>query len=401
MIRDPRGQGRRLLLSQIRKSGKIARVDLARNTGISQATVTAITAELIREGLIEETERVMDGRDVRRGRPRVDLKLRGDSHRVAGIKVADSSLSVVVLDFEGRLLAEHLVQIDRRAYGTAEIVSQVQRALSEAAGIAGLRASDISGVGIGLAGFMDADNGIAHWSPSLTDRNVPLRDILQESLNIPVFLDNDVNLVAMAELYFGQGRNIDDFIVVTIESGVGAGIVIGGQLYRGARGYGGEFGHVKVQLDGALCRCGQRGCLEAYVADYALLREASVSTRFVETEQNAQRIHKLIDAARNGDATARTIIERAGRMFALGLANLVNMFDPELIIMSGERMQFDFLYAEEVMDSIAEQTVHSDMRPPEVVIHKWGDMMWAKGAAAFAIDGVAELAMEGMDGNAA
>ena len=169
--------------------------------------------------------------------------------------------------------------------------------------------------------------------------------------------------------------------------------MINGQIYRGTRGCGAEFGHTKVQLEGALCRCGQRGCLEAYVADYALVREAA-SIGFLDLDQPIENhVSRLLTAAKDGDPTAKTIVDRAGRMFALGLANLVNVFDPQLIILAGEQMQFDHLYAQDVLESIKNSIVQVDQSPPEVVIHRWDDLMWAKGAAGYALEGVEEAAV--------
>jgi predicted NBD/HSP70 family sugar kinase len=192
----------------------------------------------------------------------------------------------------------------------------------------------------------------------------------------------------------GQGHR--DFIVVTIESGVGMGIVINDELYRGTRGCGAEFGHTKVQLEGALCRCGQRGCLEAYVADYALMREAMIATG----EMSERKVEEILDAAKQGDTVSASIVERAGRWFAMGLANLVNIFDPELIILAGEQMQSSHLYAEEVIATMRRSIVQIDKAPPEVVIHKWGNLMWARGAAAYALESVSEAALQEMADNA-
>ncbi|MHC0054744.1 ROK family protein [Actibacterium sp. D379-3] len=400
MVTDQRDAGRRLVFSAIRKAGRIARVDLARGTGISPATVTSITAELIRQGLIEETGPSLDV-DLRRGRPRVDLKVRGAARIVAGMKLSHSAITVALIDFEGGQIGESKLALDRSRHSAAALVPLFRRALEMAVEGAQLALNDLSGVGIGVAGTVDAEQGVIYWSPAMSDRNVPLRDMMTADLGLPVFVDNDANLVAMAELYFGYGRGVSDFIVLTIESGVGMGIVINNDIYRGARGCGAEFGHTKVQLDGALCRCGQRGCLEAYVADYALLREAATTTSFADLRTSQQQLQALVDAARAGDETAQSIFERAGRMFAMGLANIVNIFDPQLIILSGERMQFDYLYAEQVLESIRKSIVQIDMPAPEVRIHKWGDLMWAKGAAAYAIDGVAEIALQGIAGNAA
>lgn len=398
---DQRDAGRRLVFSTIRKDGPIARVDLARATGISPATVTAITAELIREGLIEEGGPRQERTDLRRGRPRVDLRVRGAARLVAGMKISHQAVTVAVLDFAGLQIGDAEVTLQQEKYQADDLAEVLRDALTQAAAAAGIGLGDLSGVGIGISGVVDAGRGFVYWSASLAERNVALRDIIARRIDLPIFLDNDANLIAIAEQLFGEGRGVRDFIVVTIESGVGMGIVIGDELYRGTRGCGAEFGHTKVHLDGALCRCGQRGCLEAYVADYALLREAAVSTDFSDARTAAAKMQALDKAARDGDETARLILRRAGRMFALGLANIANVFDPELIILSGERMQYDHLYTDEVIDYFRKSIVQIDTPPPEVRIHKWGDLMWAKGAAAYAIDGVADIALREISENAA
>ena len=207
---------------------------------------------------------------------------------------------------------------------------------------------------------------------------------------LPVFLDNDANLVAIAEQRFGLGRNARNFIVVSVEQGVGMGIVIDGKLYRGNHGCGAELGHTKVQLDGALCRCGQRGCLEAYIGDYALLREASTSLELPASATSEEQMEQLLAKVKSGDVVAKTIVRRAGRMFAVGLANVVNIFAPELIILSGERMQHNYLFNEEMINEMKKSIVQTGGPPPEVAVHEWGDQMWAMGAAAFAIDGITD-----------
>lgn len=396
-----REYGRRRLLNQIRGSGPVPRIELSDLTGISRATVTTITAELLQSGLIEEVPRSQDDTDARRGRPRVDLKICGSARLVAGVKISNRQLSLVLLDFEGTQLGELETEIEKPVHAPDELANILTDAVEQLAQHAGYQLSDISGVGLGIAGVVKADKGFIYWSPSLSERNVEFGRILGQRLGRPAFVDNDANLVAVAEKNFGLGRSHSDFIVVTIESGVGMGLIINGDLYRGTQGCGAEFGHTKVHLDGALCRCGQRGCLEAYVADYALLREAQTMPGAQTDDGANQQIEALLSAARGGDATAKRIVERAGRVFALGLANLVNIFDPELIILAGEQMQFDHLYAETVIQEMRKSIVQVDKSPPEVVIHKWGNLMWAHGAAAYALDNVSDLALEELGENAA
>ncbi len=391
MVGQQRTYGRRTLLAAIREQSPIARIDLAEQTGISRATVTTVTAELMRAGLIVEVAAESD--NMGRGRPRVDLKIDGSCHLIAGIKVATRSLSLVLIDFEGKQQTEVDFPTSAEVFEPTDLAQTLRDGLDTLMAQVGKTISDLSGVGIGLAGIVDVENGFVHWSPSLSTRNVSLQSTIEDTLGVPVFLDNDANLVAMAEKRFGVGRTAKDFIVVTIENGVGMGIVINNEIYRGTRGCGAEFGHTKVHLDGALCRCGQRGCLEAYVADYALLREAQLLAGSGVVGTPDQQIEALLQKAQKGDPIASNIVNRAGRMFAMGLANIVNIFDPQLIILAGERMQFDHLYAEEVLENIKTSIVQVDQPPPDVVIHSWDDLMWAKGAAAYALSGVEEAAV--------
>ncbi|MEP5631602.1 MAG: ROK family protein [Tateyamaria sp.] len=390
-------ESRRLLLREISQNGPLPRIDLAERTGISRATVTSVTAELLRGGLIEEVPRDSRGDESARGRPRIDLKVVGRAHLIAGLKVADRRISMVLMDFEGRDVAnaDHMMPTNRlSAQALAEEIAIGLNALADKAGYA---LSEVSGVGVGLAGVVDVGDGIVYWSPSLDQRNVALGDVLGERLGIPAYVDNDANLVALAELTFGIGKDHSDFIVITIESGVGMGMVLGGRLYRGARGCGAEFGHTKVQLDGALCRCGQRGCLEAYASDYALVREAASVGTVTQTESTADAIMTVLAAAKAGDQTARTVLERAGKMFAMGLANLVNIFDPELVILAGPQMSFDHVYSDAVIEQMRKSIVEIDKPAPDVVVHRWDTLMWARGAAAYALEFVQDTAVEALD----
>lgn len=396
-MQDQRESGRQQVLETIRQSERIARIDIAKRTEISPATVTTITSELLSAGLIEELQPAIVPGAAKRGRPRVALQVRANAFLVAGMKVADQQISVVLLDFVGETVAEHSQTIEkgrRSAEGLAEMVRDVLRT---ACTRAGRQISDVAGLGLGLAGLIDADRNYVYWSPNLDTRNVELGKVLAQVLEMPVFLDNDANLVAKAEQHFGEGRGETDFIVVTIEQGVGMGIVLENKIYRGERGCGAELGHTKVQLDGAMCRCGQRGCLEAYVGDYALLREASVHGQWMPQDSVAS----LYDHAKAGDRTAHSIFERAGKMLAMGLSNVINVFDPKLVILAGEQASLDFFEGERLLQWVRESVVHVDAPLPEIRVHRWGDLMWAKGAAAYAIEAVTVLKIKDLSRDAA
>lgn len=360
---DPRSMGRLRVIETIRTAGQIARIDIARHTGLSPATVTTITSDLLQAGLI--TPITTDDRPagMKRGRPREALKLRGAAMLIAGMKVAKDAITVLLVDFEGTEIGSHEYVLPQMQFSGTELCDQIIAAVSAACDAHGLGMEYLSGIAIGLAGQINGSTGFVHWSSSLIRRNVDLGVMLSERVPCPVFIENDANLVAKAEQLFGNGRGVRNFLVVTIEYGLGLGMVIDGQLYRGARGCGGEFGHTKVESDGALCQCGQRGCLEAYAGAYALT---------------------------NADPAQH---EKARRLFAMGLANLVNVFDPELLILASKDGQAHPLCANAVLADVDRLVVQVDVPMPHICVHGWGDLLWAKGAAAYGIEQAAALAV--------
>ncbi len=382
---------RQQIFERVRAAGFMPRVQVAKELSVSPATVTTLTSELIDAGLLEEVSLPRES-DIGRGRPAVALGVRADAHFVAGIKLSDREHTAVVVDFAGNLVADIALPRHPGAADLPVLVEATDTLIKQVCARAGIVAARLSAVGLGVPGFVDSTRGVVHWSPILAERHVPLAAAVAARLHLPIHIDNDANLVTLAELWFGAGRTLSDFAVVTIEHGVGMGFVLNHRIYRGAQGLGMELGHTKVQLDGALCRCGQRGCLEAYVADYALAREATIALNWGAREAQSVTIllESLYDHAKAGNAAARSIFHRAGRYLALGLANVVNLFDPELIILSGDRMRYDYLYAGETLAEIKALALNTGRPAPRIEIHAWGDLLWAHGAAALALSEVTE-----------
>ena len=382
---------RQQIFERVRAAGMIPRVQVAKELGVSPASVTTITSELIDSGLIEEVTTARDAETVR-GRPAVALGVRAGAHRVAGMKISDREHTAVIVDFAGNLIADEAVPSRPGPMTLKELLSAIETLLDRVCAKAALSRADLSAVGIGVPGFVDSLEGQVLWSSILNERGVQLASVAAQRLGLPVWIDNDANLVALAELWFGAGRSLSDFAVVTIEHGVGMGLVLNHRIYRGSQRLGMELGHTKVQLDGALCRCGQRGCLEAYVADYALAREATTALNWSHKDGQSIGVllESLYDHAKAGNATARSIFRRAGRYLAVGLSNVVNLFDPALIVLSGERMRYDYLYAAETLAEMDNLMINTGRPRTPIEIHAWGDLLWAHGAAALALSAVSE-----------
>lgn len=369
----------------VRANGRAARADITRALNISAGSVTSLTAELIGANLLREVEGTP--REQTRGRPPVALEVVPEAAHVIGIKLSYKRHTAVLTDFAGNVVAD-------AALATADVARSLPQMLKEIATLIDklLRKGQIGkehvqAVGIGMPGIIDHLTGVVRWSSLLQHRDADLRSAFSAQFHMPLYLDNDANVLTLAELWFGAGRAMTDFAVVTIENGVGMGLVLNNRLYRGAHGMGLELGHTKVQLDGALCRCGQRGCLEAYLADYALTREAAIALdhAFDATQSRQELLDVLFEKAKAGHESAQTIFRRAGRYLSVGLANVVQLFDPALIILSGERMQYDYLYADEVLAEMQKLTLSGGRKSCEVAIHAWGDLVWARGASALAL----------------
>jgi predicted NBD/HSP70 family sugar kinase len=379
---------RQQVFEHVRANGQAARADITRALQISAGSATTLVADLIASGLLREvaTDPRAPARDVGRGRPRVALEVVGEAAFVIGIKLEFKRHSAVLCDFAGQVVGAVSVPASERRRSTDDLLDEVTSLIDKVVAESGRSAQDIRAVGLGLPGIVDADSGLVRWSSLLHDGNVDLVSAFASRFHAPLFTDNDTNMLTLAELWFGGGRQKADFAVVTIENGVGMGLVVNNQLYRGTHGMGLELGHTKVHLDGALCRCGQRGCLEAYLGDYAISREAATALDVEETGPRGQDavLHHLHDAAKIGHAGARAVFQRAGRYLAVGLSNIIQLFDPPLIILSGKLTQSDY-YSDEVLAEMEKLTLSDGRRRCTVELRHWDDLEWARGAAVPAL----------------
>ncbi|MCP4686964.1 MAG: ROK family transcriptional regulator [Desulfobacterales bacterium] len=380
-----RAMNRAAILDAIRTAGMISRGDLAQATGFSRASVTGLTADLIKEKLIIEKK----AGDYQGGRRPMLLSLNPDGAYVVGVNMTIAEISVVIINFEARVLASHDLPLDSGARTVEEIADHIVRAVQACMWEASFSKDQISGVGLGIPGLVNTGGGVIRFLPNLGWENVNLRDLVREKLQHPVFIDNSSNTLAIAEQWFGQGRGVDNFLVITIENGVGLGCVINGRPYRGWEGVAGEFGHLTIDASGPPCRCGKTGCVEAYAGNISILRDARKSAReggWRPADPDNVTYDDVLEAARGGVGELQEIFALAGRMLGVGVSHLITLYNPEKIIITGKGVRAREMLFDPMNESLRDLFPARFGRPStEIVIQPWNKADWARGAGSLVL----------------
>lgn len=373
------------VIDLVRRDGPIARVEIAQRTELSPATISAITGALIEEGLIDVLR--VEQTETGRGRPRVLLSLNGSAYTVVGVKLSAHRIGIAVTDARCEPLGSLVLPVRIARQSPSVIADLVEDGVRQCVADAGLSVDSIDGVGVGLPGVIDGINGMSLWSPILGPAPVPFAEEMERRLGARTLIENDANLVTLAEHWFGFGRGLSNFAVVTFENTVGMGILIDGRLHRGAHGTGPEFGHVKFDPNGPPCRCGQRGCIDAYASDAGIL-QAAIAAGCIEANGEASvnaLVAKAAERALAGDNALTTIFARAGEVLGVGIANLINILNPPRIIVSGEGLRAGDLIRQPMLDAIEANVLPKLREASEIIFHPWGDEMWARGAASIVL----------------
>jgi predicted NBD/HSP70 family sugar kinase len=373
------------ILEIIRTVGMISRVDLARTSGLSQPLITGLTADLIKEGLIIEKQ---SGKYEGGRRPML-LALNPEGAFVVGVNLSISEISVVIVNFEGTVVASRTQPLAPTHHSVSEITDNVVGAAQACIWEANFAREQISGIGIGIPGLVNPDSGNIRFLPNYGWENVNLKEPVQDRLKHPCYVDNSSNTLALAEQWFGEGKGIDSFLVVTIENGVGLGAVINGRIYRGEEGVAGEFGHITIDSEGPGCRCGKRGCVEAFVGKIAIMRDAKQAAlegqwgcpnpdEFTYTE--------VVRAAEDGTEVLRRLFSRAGHILGIGLSHLITLFDPRKIIITGQGVRAGELIFNDMYKTLDRYVSPKfGRRTVEIIIQEWTEQDWARGAGAMVL----------------
>jgi len=315
------------------ESRSVSRQQIATDTGLSLATAANLVGELLDLGLLVE----VGYQDSNGGRPRALVSINPDGGRLVGIDVAETYVHVEVFDPALTVLASVEEELHPEENRPEQVVRHIVSSVRAAFESTNVDPARVLGVGVSVPGQVDTDGGVSVFAPNWNWHDVPLRTLLASELNLPLYLDNPLRACLVAELWFGAGRGRQDVVVVNLGTGVGAGLAFGGELYRGATNSAGEWGHTTLVVDGRLCHCGSRGCVETYVGAPGImqnLRDMAPTSPMLHPDDQTATIAALARGVTGGDPVAVKVVTETARYLGVAVADLINLVNPEVIVLS-------------------------------------------------------------------
>jgi len=379
---------RSLVLSTIRNDGPISRADIAKKTKLTPPTVTNIVSELIEQGVVVESEIGASSG----GRKPILLRLNSEAFWIVGVDVGVSTIKTVLTDLDANVIRQSRRTMPPRP-DAAAFLAELKRSVEDLLGDAGPK-RPIIGIGVGMHGLVNPEEGLSIFAPNLQLRDVPIRAALEEAFGLPVYVENDVVAMALGELWFGGGQEADHFICVNIGVGVGAGIVLNRDVFRGSSYSAGELGHTTVDLNGPRCSCGSYGCLQTLVSGPAIAEAVQNEIAMGRSSKLAAQAagdlksitgELVYEAALAGDELALEAFRRAGRLLGIGLTNMIHTINPQKIILGGGVAQAGALLTEPLMETVRSRALEASVRHLTIETSRLGDRATAIGAATIVL----------------
>ncbi|WP_030831087.1 ROK family transcriptional regulator [Streptomyces hygroscopicus] len=385
--RDIRTANRYGVLKHVVAASPVSRQELAAATGLSLATVANLVGELLGLGMLVE----VGFEDSDGGRPRGLVAVNSSKGALIGVDVAETYIHAELFDLALTVRARADAEVRPEENDPAEVVAGIAAAVSSVVQQAGVAADRVLGVGVSVPGQVDREGGVSVFAPSWDWHDVPLLRLLAEHLPHPLHLDNPLRACTVAEQWFGAARGRDDAVVVNLGTGVGAGLALGGTLYRGVSNSAGEWGHTTLVLDGRPCHCGNHGCVEGYAGAPGImrtLRELSPDSPLLHPDGQTATIEALGRGLAEGDPVAVKVVHTTARYLGAALADLVNLLNPEVIVLSGwvAATLGEPLLAE-VREAVAVRALRRPLANTEIVLCPIPSNPVSLGAATFALEG--------------
>ncbi len=386
---DVKVKNRSLVLRLLKKKGLLSRIDLARITGLTQPTITNIVNDLLAANLLRE----MGVSDTKAGRKPILLAMNDQAFYIIAIRFTRRGFSVALTDLGPNILFRRDSRyslLENTDLALLELQKEFIHVLEYATQSLGL----ILGIGVSVPGPVDSDACTILAHPTfLRYRALDLRKYLRE-YDLPIFMMNDADAACLHETWSGQAKEVENMVYFMVGDEVGAGVLIGGKIYQGANRKSGEVGHTSVNIFGPRCVCGNYGCLEIYCSTYNLVEKAREIAWFgnsgylkeVLEQEGRLEFHHLLEGARENDSTALQLLQLLGQYMGIGVVNLINLYDPEMIVIGGQAALAQEFIERSVKQVVEERLLYREYVHPRIHYSQWGDDVTLLGAATIVLD---------------
>lgn len=376
-----------LVLKTILDNKIISRAKISRLVDLNKATVSNLTDELIKEGYVVEKGY---GKS-KGGRRPVLLQVNKDVGSIIGIDLGVDYIHIILSNFVGEVIFEEYANM-KIGEDKEKLLRLLFDLIEKSIKKAPQTPKGILGIGIGVPGIVEKESGTVLLAPNLKWQNVPLRSIVKQRFNLPVYIDNEANAGALGEKWFGEWGKVTDLIYLSVGIGLGAGIIIDNKLFRGTAGFAGEVGHTTINFQDDVCSCGNIGCLENFASERALLSvikklvKEGAEDRYISCE-NVDEItpSQIIQAAMDGSRVCRMAVLEVAEKMAIGIANLVNIFNPEIVIIGNKASFFGDLFLEKLREVVNQKSFIAQFYDLKIEVSKLKDRAVVLGCIAMVI----------------
>jgi len=377
---------RSLILNIIREKGPISRAEIAKVTKLTPPTVSNLVKELLEDDIVVERNLGESSG----GRKPTMLTLNSDKFFVIGLDIGSHDLKVILSSIEGKIIKKDIFPIPE-ILTNETLLTLMKTAIYSIKNEKIVEDGRIIGIGVGMHGIVDVEKGISVFAPNLKLQNIHIKQGLEQEFQITVKVENDARAMGLGELWFGSGTGIDSFVCINVGRGVGAGIIINGRLYHGDHFISGEIGHMAIDIDGPICTCGNKGCLQTFtsgpaIADYVKselrLGQASILPKLAGQKIENITGELIYKAALEGDQLSINALAQAGRYLGIGLTNLIHLINPRRIILGGGVSNAKEFVLNSVIETVNQRALTKEAKQTEIIVSKFGKDATAMGAVA-------------------
>ncbi|MGE7647268.1 ROK family transcriptional regulator [Peribacillus frigoritolerans] len=377
---------RSLILNIIREKGPISRADIAKLTKLTPPTVSSFVKELLEaEIVIERNLGESSG-----GRKPTLLTLSEDMFHVIGMDIGSQNIKTILTSITGTVIKKSVVPLPAQTTNET-LLSLMIDSVSGILNHTKIDEEKIVGIGVGMHGIVDVEEGSSVFAPNLNLQDIPIKRVLEERFNMMVKVENDGRAMSLGELWFGNGAGIDSFVCINVGRGIGAGIIINGKLYHGSHFISGEIGHMIIDIDGPQCTCGNYGCLQTFASGPSIvewvkkemrLGHSSLLTNLTKGDLEKVTGELIYLSALEGDTLCKTALEQAGRYLGVGITNVIHTVNPRRIIIGGGVSNAGDLIMDNIIQTVNQRALTNPAKQTEIILSKFGDDATAMGAVA-------------------